>query len=95
MEMIHHGNNSGDECNGSCMIDSLSDEDKNAQDASRSNSIMLTQYHVNLTADDTSHTNLFGNPLSIETYFKSQYHPQPTSGLSEPIVPPPKLLLSV
>lgn len=92
-EMCHHNADSEMECNGSCMVNEVSNTDNT--DAARSDGMLLTQYRVNLLSPDIgSHISLF-NPLKIETYFDQEYNSMHISWIFDPLVPPPKLLLSV
>jgi hypothetical protein len=87
-EMHHHEDPSDDECDGSCMLESVSN-DSNDQNTSRSHTSLLIQYRINLLTVDTDNSAI--EPLYRKTYFslfQSQLKPL---WISDPLVPPPQL----
>lgn len=88
MHMHHHEDTSDDECDGSCMVESVSDNSDD-QNTSRSGTSLLTQYRINLLAVDTNNAAI--DPLYQKIYFSPFQTQLKSLWISDPLVPPPQL----
>lgn len=79
---------SDDECDGSCMVESVSDNSDD-QNTSRSGNSLLTQYRINLLAVDTNNAAI--DPLYHKIYFSPFQTQLKSLWISDPLVPPPQL----
>lgn len=89
-EMCDHEAKSGAECDGSCMVKSVSDKDDDNMESSFPDDALLTHYRVNLLATDTNSEGQLVNPFSFKTYFNIVPLSNHSSWISDPLVPPPK-----
>jgi hypothetical protein len=94
-EMCQHSADSDMDCNGSCMVNKVSDVSQDNNDTARSNNLLLTQYRVNLLSADTEFNKPLLNPIKLEIYFYKAYVSLHSAWSPDPLVPPPKMLPTV
>ncbi|GAA5521399.1 hypothetical protein LQ318_06595 [Aliifodinibius salicampi] len=89
MQMHHHEDSPDDECDGSCMVENVSNNSDD-QNTSRSATSLLIQYRINLLAVDTNNSAI--DPLYHKIYFSPFRSELKSLWISDPLVPPPQFV---